>query len=122
MSGDDTEDVALLHDEEVLAIDLHFGTRPLAEQNAVARLDVEGNQLARLVAGAGADGDDFAFLRLFFRRIGNDNSTLGLFFAVEALDDDAIMQGTESHVSCFLLMVRPRRGTACPGREMPDQA
>src|SRR5690606_34522785 len=36
---DDAEDVALLHDEQVLAIDPHFRAGPLAKQDSVARLD-----------------------------------------------------------------------------------
>src|SRR5829696_5196249 len=38
-------DVALLHDEEIFAVDLHFGARPFAEQNLVTRLDVERHEL-----------------------------------------------------------------------------
>src|SRR3546814_15745898 len=63
-SADDAEDVALFHDEQVLAIDLHFGARPLAEQNAVARLHVQRGHLAIFAARARAYGDDLAFLRL----------------------------------------------------------
>src|SRR6202142_2232745 len=60
---DDAHDVGLLHDQKILAIHAHFAARPLAEQDAVTRLDVEGEQLALLVAGARADGDHFAFHR-----------------------------------------------------------
>lgn len=67
---DDAQDVALLHDQEIFAVDLHFRAGPLAEQDAVALLDVEGLDLAAVVAGAGADGDDFAFLRLFLGGVG----------------------------------------------------
>src|SRR5271169_5699815 len=64
---DDAHDVGLLHDQEFLAIELHLGAGPFAEQDAVAGLDVERNQLAGLVAGAGAGGDDFALHRLLLR-------------------------------------------------------
>src|ERR1700751_5357409 len=37
---DDAHDVGLLHDEELLAVDLDFGAAPLAEQDPVAGLDV----------------------------------------------------------------------------------
>src|SRR5208337_1766005 len=53
---DDAHDIGLLHDQELLTIDLHLGARPLAEQDAVARLHIELLQLAVLVARAGADG------------------------------------------------------------------
>src|SRR5690606_12608973 len=62
---DDAHDVGFLHDQKVFAIELHFGARPLAEQNAVASLDVQRDQLASFVARAGANGDNFAFLWLF---------------------------------------------------------
>ena len=57
---DDAHDVGFLHDQEVLTIDLDLGARPLAEQDAVALLDVEGDELAGIVPRAGADGDDLA--------------------------------------------------------------
>jgi hypothetical protein len=71
---DDAHDVGLLHDQEVLAVDLDLGAGPLAEQDAVAGLDVERDELAALVAGAGADGDDLAFLRLLLGGVGNDDA------------------------------------------------
>src|SRR5437868_569236 len=47
---DDAHDVALLHDKELLAVDLDVGARPLAEEDAVAHPYVDGDELARLVA------------------------------------------------------------------------
>src|SRR3954467_10821446 len=94
-SGNDAHDVGLLHDQEFLALDLDLGARPLAEQHPVARLDVQGHQLAGLVAPARADGDDFAFLRLLLGGVGNDDAALRLFLAGEATDNDAVVQGTK---------------------------
>src|SRR5271157_922937 len=76
---DNAHDVGLLHDQELLAIELHLGAGPLAEQDAVVRLDVERDQLPGLVAGAGADGDDFALHRLLFRCVGDNDTARGLF-------------------------------------------
>src|SRR4051794_29288463 len=61
---DDAHDVRLLHDQEFLAVELHLGAGPFAEQDPVAILDVERHELAGLVAGAWPDGDDFALHRL----------------------------------------------------------
>ena len=47
------------------AVDLDLGARPLAEQHPVADLDVDRDELAGLVAPAGADGDDLALARAF---------------------------------------------------------
>src|SRR5215475_3586655 len=90
-------DVAFLHDQEVLAVDLDLGARPLAEQHAVADLDVDRNQLAALVAAAGANGDDFTLGGLFLGRVGNDDAASGLLFCVDALDHDAVVKRTEFH-------------------------
>ena len=51
-------DVAILHDQEFFAIELDLGAGPLAEQHAVANLEIDQDQLAGLVAAAGADGGD----------------------------------------------------------------
>src|ERR1700759_5677075 len=61
---EDAHDVGLLHDQQLVAVDLDLGAGPLAEQDAVADLDVELDQLALLVAHARADGEDLALHRL----------------------------------------------------------
>ena len=81
--ADDAEDVALLHDHQVLAVDLDLGARPLAEQDPVAGLDVQRRDLPRLRAAPVADGDDFAFLRLFLGGVGNDDPPLGLLLSLD---------------------------------------
>src|SRR5690349_248696 len=83
----DTHDVGLLHDQELLTTQPHLGARPLAEQDAVAGLDVERAQLALVVQGAGADGDHLAFLRLLLRGVGDDDATRGLLFGRHAANE-----------------------------------
>src|SRR5712675_2457382 len=90
-------DVRFLHDHEVLAVELHFGARPLAEQHAVAGLDVERVQLAVLVARAGADGDDFAFHRLFLRRVRDENAASGFCLRLDTTNQDAVLQWAQFH-------------------------
>src|SRR5687767_9132986 len=58
-SADDPENVALLHDDQVFTVDLHFGARPFAEQDLVAGLDVQRRDLAVVGARPGADRDHF---------------------------------------------------------------
>src|SRR3546814_1938958 len=79
-SGDDAEDVRFLHDQQLFAVDLDFGARPFAKQDAVAGLDVERGDFAIVGAGARPDRDDFAFLRLFLGGVGNDDAAGRLFF------------------------------------------
>src|ERR1700694_2102954 len=88
-------DVALLHDQEFLAVELDLGARPFAEQHAVADFEVDRDQLAGFVAAAGADRRDFALRGLFLGAVGNDDAALGLFFGVDTLDHDTVMQRTK---------------------------
>ena len=85
---DDSHDVGLLHDEEFLTVDLDLGARPFAEQNPVTGLDVDGNELARLVTAARPNGDDRSLRRLFFGGIGNDDAAGRLLLGLDALDDN----------------------------------
>src|SRR6478672_2791421 len=94
---EDAHDVAFLHDQQVLAVDLDLGARPLAEQHAVTDLDVDRDQLAGFVAASRADGDDFALGGLFLGSVGNDDAASGLLFCVDALDHDAVVKRTEFH-------------------------
>src|SRR5690606_3331684 len=85
---DDAQDVALLHDQEIFTIYLHLCTGPFAEQDRIAGLDIEGDQLATFVAGAGSDGDHLPFLRLFLRRVWDDDPAFGFELAFRTSDDD----------------------------------
>ena len=57
----------------------------LPNSTRVAGLDVERDDLAALVAGAGADGDDLALHRLFLGGVGNDDAAGGLGVFLEPL-------------------------------------
>src|SRR5215204_1327459 len=96
---EDSHDVALLDDEVLDSVELDLGAGPLAEQDAITCLDVGSDQRALLIPGAGADGDNFAFHRLFLGRIRNNDAALGLLFLRDALDHDAIVKRTELHAS-----------------------
>ena len=69
-----SHDIALLHDQVLVAVDLHLGSRPLAEQHPVADLNVDRNQLAGFIAPAGANCDDLALLRLLLGGVGDDDA------------------------------------------------
>src|SRR5207248_6269114 len=68
----DPHNVALFHDEVLDVIDFDLGAGPFAEQDAVADPNVDGDELAALVAAAGSNGDDLALLRLLLGAVGND--------------------------------------------------
>src|SRR6202035_4324127 len=94
----------LLHDQELLAVELDLGARPFAEQDAIADLEVDRDQLAGLVTATRAGGGDFALRRLFLGAVGNDDAALGFFFGVDTLDHNTVMERTKlgfSHRGSF---------------------
>src|SRR3981189_440026 len=95
--GEDAHDVAFLHDQQFLTIELDLGAGPLAEQHAVADLEVDRDQLASFVAATRADGCDFALRGLFLGAVRNDDAASGLLFGVDTLDHDAVVKRTEFH-------------------------
>src|SRR5205814_2125860 len=78
MSVEHREQVVLAHDQVLLAVDLDLGAAVLAEQHAVAGLDLGRDDLAVLVALARADGDHLGLDRLLLGRIGDEQTTRGL--------------------------------------------
>src|SRR5262245_18305671 len=138
-SGDHAHDVGFLHDQELVAVELDLRARPLAEQHLVARLHVDRDQLAALVAAPWADGDDLALHRLLLGGIRNDDAAGGLFLGFNALYDHAVVQGTKLELGHDFLFAglrsavgwkigvrrgwqsryesakRPRGDIACPG-------
>src|SRR5690348_1146112 len=79
------EEVVLAHDQVLFTVDLDLGPAVLAEQHAVAGLDLEGDDLAVLVAFARADGDDLGLDRFLLGRVGDEKTTGGLGFFFETL-------------------------------------
>src|SRR6202158_5298046 len=73
-SGVHAHNVGFLHDQEILAVELDLGARPLAEQHAVAGLDVDRDELAGLVASAWTDCDDLTLLRFLLGGVGDDDA------------------------------------------------
>ena len=72
----DSEDVRLPHDKEIVAFDLDLCTGIFAIQNSVTDLHSH-----RLVLFTRTCGDNRAALRLFFGCVGNDNATGSFFFS-----------------------------------------
>src|SRR5690242_17282900 len=92
-------DVALVHDEVFASIDLDLRARPFTEQDSVAELDVDRDQLAALVTAAGSDGDHLALLRLLLGGIGNDDAAGGFRLGINSFDDNAVVKRSEFHWS-----------------------
>src|ERR1700731_3463842 len=84
--GENAHDVALLHDQQFLAIELDLIARPLAEQHAVADLEIDRDQLAGFVAATWTDGGDFALRGLLLGAVRNDDAASGFVFGIDAFD------------------------------------
>jgi hypothetical protein len=86
----------------LLTFELDLGTRVLAEEDAVADLQLEGADLAVLQDLAIANREDLSLERFLLGGVGDDDASLGLFFFFHALHDDAVRQGPELHgkISC----------------------
>src|SRR5690348_6327833 len=92
------ENVRLAEDDELLAIDFHFGARVLAVVNDIAGAKADLVALALVIELAGADGNHFALGRLFLGRVGEHDSAGGLLLRFRLLDDHTIREGFEFHV------------------------
>src|SRR4051795_981008 len=90
-------DVAFLHDQQLVAVELDLGAGPLAEQHPVADLDAHRRQLALVAAGTRADGQDLALHGLLLGGVGDDQPALGSRLFLDTLDDDAVVQRPELH-------------------------
>src|SRR6202011_2114528 len=95
--GENAHDIALLHDQELLAVDLDLGAGPFAEQHAVANLEIDRDQFAGLVTATRTDRYDLALRGFFLGSVRNDDAACGFVFGVDTLDHDAVVERTESH-------------------------
>src|SRR4051812_41964160 len=91
---EDREDVVFAEEHELFAVDLHLGARVLAEEDLVARLHVERDDLPVLHGLSRSDGHDEPLEGLLLGGIGDDDAALRLLFFLRALDDETILEGT----------------------------
>src|SRR5712692_12001892 len=94
---DDGQHVILFHDEVLLTIELDLLASIFAEQDPVARFDVEGDPLALVVRLPVAGGDACALLRLLFCGVRDDDAADMLFALLKAVDNDAVVQRSQLH-------------------------
>ena len=81
---DDAEDVVLAHDQVGLAVDFDFSAAVFRDQHFVAGFHGEIDFLAVVVDFTGAESDDFALLRFFFRGIRDDDAALLYFLSLQS--------------------------------------
>ena len=92
---DDTQKIALLHDQELLAVELDLGAGPFAEQHTISRRNLERHDGALFIAGARSDRDDLTLGRLLLDRVGNDDPASRFLERGDTTDDDALQIGIE---------------------------
>src|ERR1700730_10687093 len=102
-NSNDSEDIVLAHNQVVFTIDLDLGSAVFGEEDFVACFDIEFDLLAIVVELASADGCDGTFLRLLFRRVGNDDVSLLDFSLFERLNQHAIEE--RFHIDCHMCSV-----------------
>jgi hypothetical protein len=93
----DCQDVLLLHDQILHAIELDFLTGVLAEEDGVACLDIQRHPLATVFGLAVPGGDHLAVLRLLLGGIGDDDRAGSLRRFLEALDENPVVQRSDIH-------------------------
>src|SRR5262245_56791984 len=95
------QDVRLAQDQDLVGAELDLGAAVLGEDDLVTLLHVHLDVLPVLVAGAGADGEDLAALRLLPRRVGQHDAARGDVILVENLDDEPVTKGLQIHAMCL---------------------
>src|SRR5712692_3194887 len=84
------KNIVLTKNQMLFAFEFDLTAGVLAEQNTIASLHVRGEQLAVFGHFAFADRHHPPLLGLFFGGVRNDDSSLGLFFLLNALDEDSV--------------------------------
>src|SRR6516164_6878361 len=101
----DREDVVLGDDQRLFAVESDFVPGVLREQHPVALLHVHGDQVALVVALAGAGRDHLAFGRLLLGGVGDDDPPGGLLLVLDPLDDDPVVKRADLGGHGFLLSI-----------------
>src|SRR6266705_2643921 len=103
---DDAHDVVFTHHEVLGAFDFHGLAGELAEQDAVADLDVERAHLAVFEDLAFTHGDHLALVGFLRYVVGYDDAACGFALFIETLHHNAVVQGTDFHHDMASLIVR----------------
>src|SRR6266478_10113581 len=101
LGAENAENVLLLHDQVLLAVQGDLAARVLAEQHAIAGLDVQGGLLAVLADRAFADGEDLALLRLFLGAVRDDEAAAANLCLLDPLDQDAVVERVQGGLQCL---------------------
>src|SRR5262245_9282916 len=95
----DAQDVVLVHDEVLFAVELDLAAGVLPVQDLVADLHVHGEHLAVLGGLALAGGHHEALLRLLLRAVRDDDPAALRLLRLDRLDQDAVAQRLDLHLA-----------------------
>src|SRR5260370_18104368 len=113
--GDDAEDVLLLHDEEILAVEGDVVAGVLSEEHAISRLDVERDLLAVLRYPSLAHRDDLALLRLLLGAVRDHDRAAPGRLALDPLVEHSVVR----LVQCGGFSLSPDAGPPPPHATRP---
>lgn len=89
---DDCEQVTCRQQEVLLAVVLQLGAAVLGEDDGVALVDANRNDLALVIGAAWADGDDGSLLRLFLSGVWDNQAGSGGGFCFYDLDENLVLK------------------------------
>src|SRR4029078_3915559 len=96
-AGNLRQHVRLAQHQHLVGAELDLRAAVLGEDDLVADGDVQRHELALLVAGARADREHAAALRLLLRRVRQDDAAGRGLLVFEGLHDQAVAQWLEIH-------------------------
>src|SRR5262245_45937387 len=99
---EDSQDLVLPHDEKLFTVDFDFRTAVFSEQHAIARFDIQGLTRAILFVFTFTNSYYFAFLRLLFRGVGDNDAPTHLLTLFDTPHNYAVMKGSD--VRCHTLV------------------
>src|SRR5499427_4542836 len=102
----DAEHILLAEDQVLLVVQGDLGAGVLAEEDAIAGLDVERDLLAVVRDLAVPNGDHLALLRLLLGAVRNDDAALLHLLLFLTLDENAIVQRANLHSQITLRWIR----------------
>src|SRR6266513_2595090 len=91
------EHIGLAEDQVILGAYPDLGPAVLGEDDLVALRQVHQDELAVVVPGARADGEDAAALRLLLRGIRKHDAARRRLLLFEDLDDEAVTKWLQVH-------------------------
>src|SRR6185369_5750820 len=100
LRAENAEDVLLLHDQVLLAVQLDLAAGVLAEKDPVALLHVEGDGATFVASQPGPDRDDLPLLRLFLGAVGDEDVAVLLLLLREAPHEQAVMEWAQRRLGC----------------------